>query len=63
MNDQELAYLTGRATAEFQAAQKAKSFIAARPHYRMAVQYLEKAEALKRRLRWSGAAAASPARF
>lgn len=51
MNQQELAYLNRRAAAELQAAQQAKSLLAARPHYRMAAQYLEKAEELDRRLR------------
>ena len=54
MDQQELAYLNGRAAAELQAAQQAKSPLAARPHYRMAVQYLDRAEELDRRLR-SGA--------
>lgn len=47
----EVAYLMQRANAEFQAAQRAKSMIASRPHYSMAIQYLERAEALERRLR------------
>jgi hypothetical protein len=51
MQQDEVAYLMDRANAEFQAAQRAKSVIASRPHYSMAVQYLEKAEALERRLR------------
>ena len=55
MDQQELAYLNRRAAAELQAAQQAKSLLAARPHYRMAVQYLDKAEELDRRLRWGGA--------
>ncbi len=51
MDQHELSYLTDRATQEFQAAQQAGSVVAARPHYSMAVRYLEQAEALKRRLR------------
>jgi hypothetical protein len=51
MQQDEVAYLMERANAEFQAAQRAKSVTASRPHYSMAVQYLEKAEALERRLR------------
>ena len=51
MNQQELAYLNGRATQELQAAQQAPSVAAARPHYSMAARYLEKAEDLQRRLR------------
>ncbi len=55
MDHHEISYLVGRATTEFQSAQRAASIVAARPHYSMAVEYLERAEALKRRLR-SGAA-------
>ncbi len=55
MDQHELSYLNDRATQEFQAAQKAGSVVAARPHYSMAVRYLEQAEALNRRIR-SGAA-------
>lgn len=51
MEHNEVAYLMERATAEFQAAQRAKNVVASRPHYSMAVQYLERAEALQRRLR------------
>jgi hypothetical protein len=54
MDQQEVAYLSGRAAAEFQAAQQAKSLLVARPHYRMAVQYLDRAEELDRRLRSRG---------
>ena len=54
MDQHEIAYLNGRATEEFQAAQRAGSALAARPHYSMAVRYLEQAEALQRRLRSSG---------
>jgi hypothetical protein len=53
MDQQELAYLTSRATAEFQAAQQADSVRVARPHFTMAIHYLDRAEALKRRLRRS----------
>ena len=51
MDHQDIAWLDGRAAEEFQAAQRAASVTAARPHYSMAVRYLEQAEALKRRLR------------
>ena len=51
MDHLDLAWLDGRAKEEFQAAQRAGSIQAARPHYSMAVRYLERAEALKRRLR------------
>ncbi len=51
MEQEEVAYLMERANAEFQAAQRANSIAVARPHYSMAVQYLEKAEELQRRLR------------
>jgi hypothetical protein len=51
MQQDEVVYLLERANAEFQAAQQAKSIVASRPHYSMAVHYLEKAEALQRRLR------------
>ena len=51
MDHQELAWLDGRVAEEFQAAQRARSIQAARPHYSMAVRYLEQAEALERRLR------------
>lgn len=51
LEQNEVAYLMQRADAEFQAAQRAKSEVASRPHYTMAVQYLEKAEELQRRLR------------
>ncbi len=58
MNQQELAYLNGRATQELQAAQQAPSVAAARPHYSMAARYLEQAEDLQRRLRSSNEARA-----
>ncbi len=51
MDHQELSYLNSRASEEFQAAQRAESPVVARPHYTMAVRYLEQAEALQRRLR------------
>ena len=51
MEHNEVAYFMQRANAEFQAAQQAKSVTASRPHYSIAIQYLEKAEALERRLR------------
>jgi hypothetical protein len=51
MSQHELAYLNGRATQELQAAQRAPSVVAARPHYCMAARYLEQAEDLQRRLR------------
>lgn len=51
MDDHEISYLVGRATAEFQSAQRARSIVSARPHYRMAFEYLERAEVLDRRLR------------
>lgn len=51
MQQDEVAYFMERSNAEFQAAQRAKSMVASRPHYNMAVHYLEKAEALQRRLR------------
>ena len=54
MDHQDVAWLEGRANEEFQAAQRAQSIQAARPHYSMAVRYLEQAEALKRRLHSSG---------
>lgn len=56
MNQQELAYLNGRATQELQAAQRAPTVAAARPHYSMAARYLEQAEELQRRLRCSSPA-------
>ena len=54
MDHRDIAWLDGRAAEEFQAAQRAQSIQAARPHYSMAVRYLEQAEALKRRLRSGG---------
>lgn len=51
MDQNDLAYLNGRAAQELQAAQQARSAIAARPHYSMAMRYLEQAEELQRRLR------------
>ncbi len=63
MDDHELSYLFGRATAEFQSAQRAPSIVSARPHYRMAVEYLERAEALNRRLRSNGTVQQRHCRF
>ena len=51
MDYREVDYLVERANAEFQSAQRAASLLSARPHYSMAVEYLARAEALKRRLR------------
>ena len=51
MDQDDLAYLNGRAAQELQAAQQALSVAAARPHYSMAASYLEQAEDLQRRLR------------
>lgn len=51
MDQNDLAYLNGRAAEELQAAQRARSAVAARPHYSMAMLYLERAEELQRRLR------------
>jgi hypothetical protein len=51
MDQNDLAYLNGRAAQELQAAQQAGSAVAARPHYTMAMRYLEQAEELQRRLR------------
>ncbi len=63
MDHNEISYLFGRATAEFQWAQRARSIASARPHYRMAVEYLERAEALNRRLRSHGTVQQGQARF
>ncbi len=60
MDGQEVAYLTGRASEEFQAAHRASSLAAARPHYSMAVDYLERADALGRRLRYLESTAPEP---
>lgn len=51
MDQHDFAYWDERATSEFQMAQSAASFASAKPHYQMAIHYLDKAEALKRRLR------------
>ena len=51
MDQNDLAYWSERANQELQAAQQARSAVAARPHYSMAVRYLEQAEDLQRRLR------------
>ncbi len=63
MDHHEISYLIGRATTEFQWAQRARSIDSARPHYSMAVAYLERAEALKRRLRAGGAVQQRQVRF
>jgi hypothetical protein len=52
MNEIDPAFLDKRATAEFQLAQQASSMEQARPHYRKAINYLNRAEMLKRRLRY-----------
>lgn len=54
VDSQDLHYWDERAKHEFQMAQRAGSLSAARPHYRMAISYLDKAEELKRRLRTYG---------
>lgn len=46
----ELVYLRDRSAQEFQMAQQASSPLVARPHYRMAVAYQERADSLKRKL-------------
>lgn len=51
MDESEVIYLNGRAAAEFRIAQQAGSVEQARPHYAMAIGYLDRAEALNRRLR------------
>ncbi len=61
MDHHEISYLVGRATTEFQSAQRAASIVVARPHYSM--EYLERAEALKRRLRSGAAVQQRQARF
>jgi hypothetical protein len=50
---QDFAYWQDRATSELQLAQRAASMETARPHYRMAIHYLDRAEELKRRLSWN----------
>jgi hypothetical protein len=51
VDQQDFAYWHQRAEGEFQMAQRASSLEAARPHYRIAISYLERAENLKRRSR------------
>lgn len=52
MEQQDLLYWQDRATKELQLAQRAATMDVARPHYRLAMSYLEKVDELKRRLRW-----------
>ncbi|HWH22232.1 MAG TPA: hypothetical protein VNT25_02925 [Allosphingosinicella sp.] len=54
LDQQDFAYWNSRADMEFQMAQRAKSLDAARPHYRLAINYLERAENLKRLVRQKG---------
>ncbi|HEV2080786.1 MAG TPA: hypothetical protein VGR19_12950 [Allosphingosinicella sp.] len=49
MDQQDLDYWDRRADSELQLAQSASSMEVARPHYRIAISYLERAEELKRR--------------
>ncbi|HEX8214717.1 MAG TPA: hypothetical protein VF582_04505 [Allosphingosinicella sp.] len=51
MDHQDLDYWDRRADSELRLAQSAPSIEVARPHYRIAISYLERAEELKRRLR------------
>jgi hypothetical protein len=51
VDQQDLDYWDRRAESELQLAQSAPSPELARPHYRIAISYLERAEELKRRLR------------
>jgi hypothetical protein len=51
VDQQDLDYWDRRAEGELQLAQSAPSPELARPHYRIAISYLERAEELKRRLR------------
>ena len=55
MEQDDLAYLEERASSELQLAQLARTVETARPHYRMAMAYLDKVNELQRRLRWSDA--------
>jgi len=48
---QDFDYWHQRADSELQLAQRASSMEVARPHYRIAISYLERAEHLKRRQR------------
>jgi hypothetical protein len=52
---QDIDYWHQRADSEFRLAQQAPSLDVARPHYRIAINYLERAEDLKRRHRQAGA--------
>ncbi|HEY0625986.1 MAG TPA: hypothetical protein VGD10_04555 [Allosphingosinicella sp.] len=52
LEQHDLNYWQERATSEMQLAQRAATMDIARPHYRLAMSYLEKVEELKRRLRW-----------
>jgi hypothetical protein len=51
VDQQDLEYWDRRAESELRLAQNAASPELARPHYRIAISYLERAEELKRRLR------------
>jgi hypothetical protein len=51
VDHQDLDYWDRRADSELRLAQSAPSIEVARPHYRIAISYLERAEELKRRLR------------
>ena len=51
VDQQDLDYWDRRADNELQLAQSAASLEVARPHYRIAISYLERAEELKRRAR------------
>jgi len=53
--EQDFSYWHQRADREFQMAQRASSLETARPHYRIAISYLERAENLKRRSRTAAA--------
>lgn len=55
MDVQDFDYWHQRADSELQLAQRAPSIEVARPHYRIAISYLERAEDLKRRQRQSEA--------
>lgn len=51
MDLQDFDYWHRRADNELQLAQRASSMEVARPHYRIAISYLERAEDMKRRQR------------
>ena len=51
MEQQDFAYWQDRAAREMQLAQAAGTIDVARPHYRIAIQYMNKAEELSRRSR------------